>query len=159
MDAQGLIDDWESIREGYFPGDGDEALLACVEELQRARDAEPRDADAVAFFTLGLVWMYGHVMFGAEPAAADRAGAALSAVASDPALEHSVCVHETHPCDGDLDELLESFPVLLSLLAGGSEYEWADVAPESHWRCPHNIAGFARSAATAIGHRSSGAAI
>lgn len=166
LDVEELIDDWDSIRQGYFLGEHDETLLACVEELRRARAAEPRDPDAVAFFTFGLVLMYGHLMSDAEPAAADQAVAALSAVASDPAVEHSVCDHENHPYDSefgdfsDFDEHLESFPVLLSLLAGDCEYEWLDLDPnsnhpdpESHWRCPHNVAGFARSATTAIGPR------
>lgn len=167
VDVEELIDDWDSIRQGYFLGEHDETLLACVEELRRARAAEPREPDAVAFFTFGLVLMYGHVMSDADSSAADQAVAALSAVASDPAVAHSACGHETHPYDsefsggfGDFDEYLESFPVLLSLLAGDSEYEWADLdpngnnpAPERHWRCPHNVAGFARSAATAIGPR------
>ncbi|QES46599.1 hypothetical protein DEJ50_00775 [Streptomyces venezuelae] len=65
---------------------------------------------------------------------------------------------------------METFEVLLSLLAGGSElaggsdYTWEDLdgtgtgtgaGPEgSRWRCPRNVAGFARSAAEVIGqHR------
>ncbi|GHE31905.1 hypothetical protein GCM10017771_48440 [Streptomyces capitiformicae] len=83
MNVEELIDDWDSIRQGYFLGEDDETLLACVEELQ--------------------------------------AVAALSAVASDPAVAHSAGDHETHPYDS---EFSGNFG-----------------------------AGFARSAATAIGPR------
>ncbi|MBT2366014.1 hypothetical protein J7E88_12020 [Streptomyces sp. ISL-10] len=157
-DAEDLVHDWESIRQGYFPGEPDATLLECVEQLRVARAAVPRDPDVAAFFTLGLVLMYGHAME-ADPEVADEAAKALLAAASDPAVVNRACGHETHPCDdSDVDGQLESFEMLLSLLAGDSEYEWEDLdrkgqepQEESRWRCPHNVAGFARWAAAAIG--------
>ncbi|MFD9029659.1 hypothetical protein ACFVZW_00610 [Streptomyces sp. NPDC059567] len=153
-----MAEDWESIRQGYFLGEHDETLLECVEQLRLARAAVPRDPDVTAFFTFGLVLMYGHAATEAEPKAADEAAAALLAAASDLAVANRACGHETHPCDeSDVDGQLESFEMLLSLLAGDSEYEWADLdypdrepEGESRWRCSHNVAGFAKWAAAAI---------
>ncbi|WP_432590244.1 hypothetical protein ABVG11_36165 [Streptomyces sp. HD1123-B1] len=157
-DAEQLVDDWDSIREGYFPGEPDETLSRCVERLGRARAAVPRDPDVTAFFTLGLVLMSGHATWAADSAVADRTADALLAVASDPAAADLSCGHGSHPCDdGDLDMRLELFPALLSLLGGGAEYTWDDLDeqgedpdPESRWRCPRTVVGFARSAAEAI---------
>ncbi|MBG7697313.1 hypothetical protein HCJ76_04175 [Streptomyces sp. MC1] len=152
-DAYELIDDWESIWQGYFLGEHDETLLDCVERLDRARSARPYDPDVTAFYTLGLVWTHGHAMHDAEPEVARRVVAALSAVASDPALAQAACDHAGHPCDEDLYTHLESFEMLLSLLAGSSDYTWEDMDtkggdpdPGSGWRCPRNVAGFARTA-------------
>ncbi|MFJ8669841.1 hypothetical protein [Streptomyces sp. NPDC093600] len=157
-DAEEWADDWESIREGYFLGEPDESLLQCVEQLRVARAAVPQDPDATAFFTYGLVLMHGHAASEADPQVADVTVEALLAAASDPALVGRACGHETHPCDeSDVDEQLESFGTLLSSLAGGSEYTWDDLdgkgresEEESRWRCPRNVAGFARWAAAAI---------
>ncbi|MBT2444496.1 hypothetical protein J7E93_31255 [Streptomyces sp. ISL-36] len=157
-DAAELADDWESIRQGYFLGEPDETLLECVNRLRAARAAVPQDPDVTAFFTLGLVSMYGHAASEADPEVADAAAQMLLAAASDPAVANRVCGHGTHPCDdSDVDGQLESFEMLLSLLAGDSEYAWEDLdqngrepGEESRWRCPHNVAGFARWAAAAI---------
>ncbi|MFH9084840.1 hypothetical protein [Streptomyces sp. NPDC017673] len=156
-DAHELIDDWESIWQGYFLGEHDETVLECVERLDRARAARPYDPDVTAFYTLGLVWTHGHAMYDAEPGVARRVVAALSAVASDSAAARAACDHARHPCDGDLYTLLESFETLLSLLAGDSDYTWEDMdttggdpAPGSGWRCPRNVAGLARTAAGEI---------
>lgn len=160
-DAEELAHDWESIWQGYFLGEPDETLLECVKQLRVARAAVPRDPDVTAFFTLGLVLMHGHAVWEAGPKVAYEAASALLAAAGDPAVADYVCAHEAHPCDdGDLDGQLESFEILLSLLAGDSEYGWDDLdreggAPEgeSPWRCPRNVAGFARWAAEAIRRR------
>lgn len=164
-DARELADDWESIRQGYYLGEHDETVLSCAERLAGARAAVPRDPDATAFFTLGLVLMCGHAIWDAEPEVADRASVALLAVASDPDLANGACDHPDHPdhpCDdADPDGQLESFGMLLSLLAGDSEYRWEDLdeageGPDrgARWRCPHNVAGFARWAGAAIRDRS-----
>jgi hypothetical protein len=156
-DADELIEDWESMWQGYFLGEHDEALLECVERLDGARAARPRDPDATAFYTLGLVWTHGHAMYDADPEVARRVVTALSAAASDPAVAQAACRHAGHPCDEDLSVRLESFEMLLSLLAGGSDYTWEDLDaegedpdPGSGWRCPRNVAGFALAAADEI---------
>ncbi|MDI3387621.1 hypothetical protein QIS99_15630 [Streptomyces sp. B-S-A8] len=56
-------------------------------------------------------------------------------------------------CDRDADggPHALAFDVLLSLLAGRTEYEWDDLdgsgadpdEVRSRWRCPRNVAGFA----------------
>ncbi|WP_413804449.1 hypothetical protein [Streptomyces sp. OE57] len=155
--ADELINDWESIWQGYFLGEHDETLLECVERLNGARAARPRDPDVTAFYTLGLAWTHGHAMYDADPEVARRVVAALSAAASDPAVVQAACHHAAHPCDDDLSAHLESFEMLLSLLAGGSDYTWEDLDakggdpdPGSGWRCPRNVAGFALAAAEAI---------
>lgn len=156
-----LADDWESIRQGYYLGEHDETVLSCVERLGRARAAVPRDPDTTMFFTLGLVLMYGHAIWDAEPEVADRTAVALLAAASDTEPADGSCGHAAHPCDDDLDGLLESFEVLLSLVAGESDYTWEglggtgeDAGVEARWRCPHNVAGLARRAGTAVRDRS-----
>ncbi|ROQ67429.1 hypothetical protein EDD93_1865 [Streptomyces sp. 840.1] len=161
-DARELADDWESIRQGYYLGEHDETVLSCVERLGRARAAVPRDPDATMFFTLGLVLMYGHAVWDAEPEVADRASVALLDAASDAETAGGPCGHDAHPCDDDdLDGLLESFEMLLSLVAGDSEYRWEDLdetgegtGAEARWRCPRNVAGLARWAGTAVRDRS-----
>ncbi|MER5934247.1 hypothetical protein [Streptomyces sp. NPDC002054] len=156
-DAGELMYDWESIYQGYFLGEHDETLLQCVERLDEARAVRPRDPDVTAFYTFGLVWTYAHASCDADPEVARRVMAALTAAASDPALGQASCPHAGHPCDDDLDTHLEAFEMLLSLLAGGSEYTWEDLDetgaepnPGSGWRCPRNVAGFALSAADEI---------
>ncbi|MFJ7264401.1 hypothetical protein ACIQV2_30060 [Streptomyces globosus] len=157
-DARDMMDDWESIYQGYFLGEHDETLLECVERLEKARAARPRDPETTAFHTLGLVWTYAHASSEADSAVARRVVEALSAAAADPAAGQSACRHESHPCDDDLEAHLESFEVWLSLLAGESDYTWDDLdgrpgtgtGRESSWRCPRNVAGFARSAADEI---------
>lgn len=156
-DADEMIDDWESIWQGYFLGEHDETLLECVERLEAARAARPRDPDVTAFYTLGLVWTHGHAVFEADPEVARRVVAALSTAASDPAVTQAACPHSSHPCDDTLHPHLESFEALLSLLSGASDYMWEDLDangedpdPESSWRCPRNVAGFALAAVAEI---------
>ena len=152
-DADDLIDDWESIYQGYFLGEHDETLLECAERLDAARAARPRDPDVTAFYTLGLVWTYCHAAQDAEPGTAQRIVTVLSAGALDPAVVEAACSHAGHPCDDDLDTHLESFEIALSLLAGGGDdvgYTWGDLDGGTAWHCPHNVAGFARAAADAI---------
>ncbi|MFF5448797.1 hypothetical protein [Streptomyces sp. NPDC012888] len=154
-DARESMDDWESIYQGYFLGEHDETLLQCVERLAGARAARPGDPDVTAFYTLGLVWTYAHAARDADPEVARRVVAALTAT-PDPAAGQAACPHPAHPSDDGPDAHLETFEVLLSLLAGETDYTWEDLdgdhagAPGSAWHCPHNIAGFARSAAGEI---------
>ncbi|WP_406861688.1 hypothetical protein ABZO31_14885 [Streptomyces sp. HUAS MG47] len=149
-DAGELIDDWESIYQGYFLGEHDETLLDCAERLDSARAAPPADdPDVTAFYTLGLVWTYAHAATEADPDVARRVVAALSTAGG---AAPAACDHDAHPCDDDLDTHLESFEVVLSLLAGrDAGYTWQDLDGGAGWRCPRNVAGFARAAAAAIG--------
>ncbi|MBT2480104.1 hypothetical protein [Streptomyces sp. ISL-94] len=156
-DADEMIDDWDSIWQGYFLGEHDETLLECVERLNGARAARPRDPDVTAFYTLGLVWTHGHAVYDADPEVARRVVAALSAAALDSTVAQAACHHAGHPCDDDLSVHLESFEMLLSLLAGGSDSTWEGLEakggnpdPASGWRCPRNVAGFALAAAGEI---------
>ncbi|MFG2329674.1 hypothetical protein ACGFMM_08605 [Streptomyces sp. NPDC048604] len=146
-DADDLIDDWESIYQGYFLGEHDETLLECVERLDAARAARPGDPHVTAFYTLGLVWTYAHAATDADPDVARRVVAALSAAAAE---APAACEHAGHPCDDDLDTHLESFVVVLALLTGSDDYTWDDLDAGSGWRCPRNLAGYARSAADTI---------
>ncbi|MFI7006833.1 hypothetical protein [Streptomyces sp. NPDC050145] len=155
--ADELISDWESVYQGYFPGDPDELLRDTLNGLARARSAQPYDPAAAAFYAFGLVWTYGYAAFGdPDPELARQVTTALSALART----DSPCAHGAHPCDDDLDTHLEAFEPLLTLLIGLSDdYTWDDLTeatgaaadPEPVWRCPHNLAGFARAAAEAIG--------
>lgn len=156
-----LIGDWESIYQGYLPGDPDEVVQETVNALDRARSAQPRDPQALAFYTFGLVFAHNYVSFGDAPAELGRqVAASLTAVATDPALTEAPCPHEAHPYEDDLDTHLNStFEALLTLMTGSTEdYAWEDLAdatgaeadPESAWRCPRNVAGFAGVAAEEI---------
>ncbi|MBR7673795.1 hypothetical protein KDA82_12360, partial [Streptomyces daliensis] len=79
-DAGRLIDAWESVRHGYYPGDQediDAVVLDCVDRLDRERARRSPDADRVAFLTFGLVLMYGYLAWEPGPGVGDRAVAAL----------------------------------------------------------------------------------
>ncbi|QNS05993.1 hypothetical protein [Streptomyces xanthii] len=153
-----LIGDWESVYQGYFPGDPDEVLRDTLNGLARARSTQPYDPATSAFYAFGLVWTYGYVASGdPDPELTRQVTTTLAALA----VTDSPCAaHEAHPCDDGLDTHLEAFEPLLTLLIDLSDdYTWDDLAeatgtatdPESVWRCPHNVAGFARAAAEAIG--------
>ena len=168
-ELQGLIDDYECIHHGYYLGDDEEidaVVTACVDRLEEARAAHGTGSAEVAFPALGLVLMYGHVMWHSAPGIADRTAAALRAVAADGA--QAPCDHPGHPSDEGLDiEQLEGFPTALELIgdpasedvswdelaerSGGSDSgELSPAEVESRWRCPRALAGFASAAAEAI---------
>ncbi|MFF7656842.1 hypothetical protein ACFZCY_44845 [Streptomyces sp. NPDC007983] len=167
-DVRDLIDDWDSIYQGYYLGDEEEidaVVTRCADRLEEARATHGAGSPEVAFPALGLVLMYGHVMWHSAPGVADRAAAALRAVAADGA--GAPCDHAGHPSDQGLGiGPLEAFPTALELFGDpGSEdvswdelHQWpgpdGDELPlselEAHWRCPRTLAGFASAAAEAI---------
>ncbi|MGW7518190.1 hypothetical protein ACWGJ2_21635 [Streptomyces sp. NPDC054796] len=171
-DAGRLIDAWESVRHGHYPGDQediDAVVLDCVDRLDRERAQRSPDADRVAFLTFGLVLMYGYLAWEPGPGVVDRAVAALLTTAR--AGGDDACGHPSHPADDDLEAQLEGFPSVLRLLAdphgagkGAGADKWSDLDDwtdpysgtpavpdaECRWRCPRNIAAFALEAADAI---------
>ncbi|WP_199552959.1 hypothetical protein [Streptomyces sp. N35] len=154
-----LVDDWESLREGYFPGDRDAkdaCVLDCVDALTAARSGG--DTARAAFHALGLVQMYGYVAWEPGPGVEERVVAALLDVVT--AARGVGCAHEGHPGEDDVESLLERFPEVLPLIVDPSDDGWQGIegfddsdgeiedgaAAAAVWRCPVNIAAFAREA-------------
>jgi hypothetical protein len=137
-----------------------------VDRLGEARAAHGAGSAEAAFQALGLVLMYGHVLWHSAPGVADRTAAALRAVAADGA--QAPCDHPGHPSDEGLGiGQLEGFPTALELIGdpAGEDVSWDELAGrsggsdagelspaevESRWRCPRALAGFASAAAEAI---------
>ncbi|MBC9715587.1 hypothetical protein H9Y04_23845 [Streptomyces sp. TRM66268-LWL] len=151
--------DWESIREGYYPGDRsakDACVLDCAEALVAARSGG--DALGAAFHALGLVQMYGYVAWEPGPGVEERVVAVLGEVVAEGRAVD--CAHDGHPGEGDVESLIERFPEILPLILDASDDAWEGVedldgldeegadgaAAASAWRCPRNIAAFAREA-------------
>lgn len=168
-DVRDLIEDWDSIYQGYYLGEEEEidaVVTQCVDRLEEARATHGVDSADVAFPALGLVLMYGHVEWHSAPEVADRTAAALRAVAADGA--RAACGHPGHPSDEGLGiGALEGFPTALELIGdpASEDVSWdelaersggtgpGDLSPaevEARWRCPRAIAGFASAAADAI---------
>ncbi|MGW2330153.1 hypothetical protein ACWC5C_30970 [Streptomyces sp. NPDC001700] len=166
---QDLIDDYECVFHGFYLGDDEEldaVVTACVDRLEEARAAHGGGSAEVAFPVLGLVLMYGNEMCHSAPEVADRAAAALRAVAADGAW--AACGHPGHPSDQGLDiEQLECFPTALELIGdpAAEDVSWdqltkrsgradagelSSAEAESRWRCPRALAEFAAAAAEAI---------
>ncbi|MFH8748027.1 hypothetical protein ACH4GK_30860 [Streptomyces rimosus] len=137
-----LLDGWGDIRNGYYLGEADEAVLQCVHHL----DADPTGPDAL-LWTLGLVTLVPYVAAAAPgPGVEARTAEVLSVVAR--AHGDRICKHEKHPFEpyeDDLDTQLEALPSAFSALIS-QEAEAPDAYAPGHWHCPRNIAGFARAA-------------
>ncbi|MBT2489655.1 hypothetical protein J7E96_14245 [Streptomyces sp. ISL-96] len=164
-----LVADWDSLRHGSYLGDKDEAVFRCVRHL-RAEVTGPHSL----LWTLGLVVLSPYVGWGSPgPGVEAPVVAVLSAVAR--AHEGHVCGHGGHPFEpfeDDMDLYLDRLPGALEVLSnpdtvrfGNLDLDLDDedddrrndesalICPEllERWRCPRNIAGFARVALDYIG--------
>ncbi|MGP8298423.1 hypothetical protein ACTPOK_10845 [Streptomyces inhibens] len=137
---------WEEIRAEYYAGHDTDAVLACAHALA----ADP-GGERAWLWTLGLLMTADYVAL--QPASDGTAATVLDALrATDRTLRERPCTHETHPYEGDLNDELECLVSYLPLLGNGTpsgdDTDWTALAVESkeEWRCPRNVAGYARVA-------------
>ncbi|MFE0188489.1 hypothetical protein [Streptomyces sp. NPDC058989] len=83
-----------------------------------------------------------------QSASDGTAAAVLDALrATDRALRGHPCGHDEHPYEGDLDEQLPRLVSYLPLLEhGAAQADRGDRHCAEVWRCPRNVAGYARVA-------------
>ncbi|MGG7570875.1 hypothetical protein [Streptomyces sirii] len=135
---------WEEVRAEYYADHDTELVLACA----RALVADP-GGERAWLWTFGLLMTADYVTL--QSASDGTAAAVLDALrATDRELRRRPCAHDGHPYEGDLDEQLPRLVSYLPLLEHG-----APPAGEAHrdgwhcaevWRCPRNVAGYARVA-------------
>ncbi|WP_199547657.1 hypothetical protein [Streptomyces sp. N35] len=138
--ADELIEAWDEMRESAHldPSAYDRLVLRCARELA----ADPGGPLAYRW-TTGLVMGLGHLATGlSEGVAAEAAFDAARAV--DAASRDLPCAHEEHPFQGDLAAESWSFAEVLRDLGGGEPVGWVVPLPREEWRCPRNVAGYAR---------------
>lgn len=138
-----LVSSWEEIQDEYDfwapDGEHDRAVLDCAARLAAA----PGAGDA-------YVWVLGLTMMApyANRSGVDsRADAEAALRAADAALRVRPCDHDTHPYEShDGHHADAELPDLLLRIADENA-EWYDEDhPREAWRCPRNVAGFARLA-------------
>lgn len=136
-----LADYWDGIREDYQDSRNDEydkAVSDCA-----ARLATDPGGGSAFVWTLGLVVMAPYLTWLPGEGVVPHAMAALNA--ADTALRERPCAHESHPYanhdSGDDMYLAEQLTQLADDTA-----EWNEDRPRGEWRCPRNVAGFARIA-------------
>lgn len=152
-----LLEDWEDLRQGYYLGDKDEAVLDCVRHL----DADTTGEQAL-FWTLGLALLSPYVVWG-HPGPGVEAAVVEALAKVERALGAYTCERDRHPHEDGLEAQLKLLPRVLTALSNPGEAELDDLAvakagrskpaaPEgqraellSHWACPRNVAGFARA--------------
>ncbi|MFJ5210980.1 MULTISPECIES: hypothetical protein [Streptomyces] len=142
MDLEDLVSSWEEIRDEYDywapDGEHDETVLGCAARLAAA----PGAADAYVW-VLGLTLLAPYTN---RSGVGSRAEAEAALRAADAAQRAASCDHDTHPYEthtsyGDDEEL----PDLL-LRIPDETAEWYEDHSRAAWRCPRNVAGFARIA-------------
>ncbi|GHI08222.1 hypothetical protein AQI88_06195 [Streptomyces cellostaticus] len=158
----GLIEEWDEIRHGYYLGDAQRAVVECARNLEVSVAA---GGPETPLWTLGLVLTGPYVVYARPDAAAEtRVLEAMGVV--ERALGETPCAHEAHPCDDmPLDAELDNFRYVLEMLAHperdaaheaalADEENWPDEDSENWyerlmtreiWACPRNLAGFARA--------------
>jgi hypothetical protein len=140
-----LVRSWQEVQDGYDywapEGEHDSVVLDCAARLA----ADPGGGTSYAW-VLGLTMMAPHV---ARSGGHSRAEAEAALRAADTALRTLPCGHDAHPYqshDGyDADAEL---PEVLAQIADESAEvaRFADDLPLEVWRCPRNVAGYARIA-------------
>ncbi|MFI6766136.1 hypothetical protein [Streptomyces sp. NPDC050355] len=135
---------WEEVRAEYYADHDTELVLACA----RALVADP-GGERAWLWTFGLLMTADYVTL--QSASDGTAAAVLDALrATDRELRRRPCAHDGHPYEGDLDEQLPRLVSYLPLLEHGAPpageadrdgWHCAEV-----WRCPRNVAGYARVA-------------
>ncbi|MBL1099997.1 hypothetical protein [Streptomyces coffeae] len=136
-----LADTWDGIREDYDTvenDDYDRAALDCAARLA----ADPGGPSAYVW-TLGLVMMAPYVGYLPGKGVATAVTDALAA--TDGALRDRPCEHASHPYQTHYDDNDEELAEELRLIADETADEEPS-APREEWRCPRNVAGFARIA-------------
>ncbi|MFG2527026.1 hypothetical protein [Streptomyces sp. NPDC048516] len=137
---QRLIEAWGRVSAASDGAAADPLVRDCARHLF----ADP-GGEQVHLWTFGLVRMAGYLAWRPGPEAARSALDALLAV--DRALKEMPCPHTSHPYEDALKELLADEV----WLAGPELKSLVGPAPEGDtWRCPANVAGFARLTADVL---------
>lgn len=137
---QRLIEAWGHVSAASDRTEADPLVRDCARRLL----ADP-GGETAPLWTFGLVRMAGYLAWRPGPEAARSALDALLAV--DRALREMPCTHISHPYEDTLKELLADEV----WLAGPDLTSLAGPAPEGDtWRCPANVAGFARITADVL---------
>lgn len=135
---------WEEIRAEYYADHDTDRVLACA----RALAADP-GGERAWLWTFGLLMTADYVSL--QPASDGTAATVLDALrATDRELRGRPCAHDEHPYEGDLEDELECLVSYLPLLDSGAapegEEDWGGWHFTEVWRCPRNVAGYARVA-------------
>ncbi|MGW1373833.1 hypothetical protein ACWD6P_06060 [Streptomyces sp. NPDC002446] len=135
---------WDEIRAEYYADHDTDLVLACA----RALAADP-GGERAWLWTFGLLMTADYVSL--QPASDGTAATVLDALrATDRELRQRPCAHDEHPYEGDLEEELECLVSYLPLLECGAapagEEDWGGGHFSEVWRCPRNVAGYARVA-------------
>ncbi|MFF8312057.1 hypothetical protein [Streptomyces lydicus] len=135
---------WEEIRTEYYADHDPDLVLAAA----RALAADP-GGERAWLWTIGLLMTADYVSL--QAASDGTAAAVLDALrATDHALRAGPCGHDAHPYEDDLDFQLEGLAGYLPMLddaAAAAAYPERDLwDPPEVWRCPRNVAGYARVA-------------
>ncbi|WP_150242866.1 hypothetical protein [Streptomyces albofaciens] len=141
MSIDELSRSWEEIQEEceeFRNSRYDRTVLDCAARLA----AEPGGTSAYVW-TLGLVLMARYVAWAPGEGVVPQVMAALEA--TDTALRDRACDHESHPYSGHAERDDADLAQLLPELADET-VEWRMDQPRDQWRCPRNVAGFARIA-------------
>ncbi|MEU8781445.1 hypothetical protein [Streptomyces sp. NPDC048637] len=138
--TQRLIETWGHVSAASDRAEADLLVQDCARRLL----ADPSGEQA-HLWTFGLVRMAGYLAWQPGQEAARSALTALLAV--DRALGDPPCAHPSHPYKDTLkglvaDEVWLAGPDLTSLAGQASE--------DDAWRCPANVAGFARLTADVL---------
>ncbi|MFF3541710.1 hypothetical protein ACFYXD_07580 [Streptomyces platensis] len=138
--TQRLIEAWGRVSAASGRAEADPLVGDCARRLL----ADPGGATA-HLWTFGLVRMAGYLAWRPGPEAARSALDALLAV--DRALRGVPCPHTSHPYEDTLKDLLADEV----WLAGPELKSLFGPAPAGDtWRCPANVAGFARITADVL---------
>lgn len=135
---------WEEIRVEYYADHDTDLVLACA----RALAADP-GGERAWLWTFGLLMTADYVSL--QPSCDGSAATVLDALrAADRELRGRPCAHDEHPYEGDLEDelgcLVSYLPLLDSGVAPEGEEDWGGWHFTEVWRCPRNVAGYARVA-------------
>ncbi|GAB2911477.1 hypothetical protein GCM10022245_53320 [Streptomyces mayteni] len=142
--VEDLVQSWHEIQAEYDmarDGEYDQSVLDCVTRLTADPGAETAYVWALALATMAPYLTRPGVKV------KQRTAEALQGV--DAALRDRPCGHDAHPYqthDGAAadEELLDLLPRLVDESAEWEE--WGEKHPREAWRCPRNVAGYARIA-------------
>lgn len=138
-----LVSSWEEIQDEYDfwapDGEHDRAVLDCAARLA----ADPGGGSA-------YVWVLGLTMtapYTNRSGVGSRAEAEAALRAADAALRVRSCDHDTHPYETHVGHHADAeLPDLLLRIADEDAEWYEEDQPREAWRCPRNVAGFARIA-------------
>ncbi|GAA2099405.1 hypothetical protein GCM10009801_70970 [Streptomyces albiaxialis] len=139
-DLDELLRSWAAVYDDFPSQSGthDMAVLNCAGEL-----ADDPAGELAHLWTFGLVVIGRHVTW--LPGKGTREEAVRALRDADEALRDRPCAHDAHPYEEHEAEDDTELLGRLRELADESA-EWNGEGTREEWRCPRNVAGFARIA-------------